>query len=156
MLIQSEVLKVGADFRISIPVSEKSRKNGLITAIASEQETTLRIPSSSFRIELTTFVQRNIDTTEEDFEDFEFHYEPGVVYQFLPTLAVKVAYESKMAHHKHKDLTTVDNKEAAVQTGVKWNVTRYLNLNPYIDVSTKAPLSARTAKVGAELNWTIL
>lgn len=156
-LLNSGYFNLAADLRMSAPISEESRENGLITSLASEQVSTLEVGKSGFILTLTTFLQRNFHKPgESDVDDLEFHFKPAVGYRLLPNLLANIVYERKMAHTRDQDLTQVHNKGNVIQPGVAWDITKTLNFSPYVDVNIDKQITAASATVGASLNWQLL
>ena len=144
---------IGADLRLSAPVSEESKEHGLITALASAQQFQWQFSRSRFSLELETFAQYNFFRKDGDASDLEFHYEPAVLYQLTGKLQLLMAYESEMSNRRHEDLMQVDNEAATIKSGVSWEISRNANLQPFIDFNLKEKSGSL---IGAEFNWVIL
>ncbi|MBK9294511.1 MAG: hypothetical protein IPM57_08710 [Oligoflexia bacterium] len=149
---------VAADLRVSAPVSEKSIAHGLITSVASEQETTYEIPESRFTIGLTTFVQVNFhnEVDHQEGDSLELHLSPKLEYKVSNSLALNMVYELTRTQPRFADVAVAQPEGSILEVGAVWDITNTLKFNPNIHTRTLQALSMDTLTLGAKLDWILL
>lgn len=149
---------LGADLRLSAPISRDSKEQGLMTSFASEQVVTYEIPRSPFALELTTFIQGNFYRHEgnQEGDHLELHFSPAAKYQLAKSLSAKVTYELTHSQARFSDLTAQQPEGSLVEVGLTWNVTENLKVAPNIHTRTSRPLMADSLTLGAKVDWALL
>lgn len=154
-VIERGNFEYSSDLRIGAPVSRESKAGDRIVTIGSEQEFEYQFGKSRFSSELEIYIQYNAHEGQSKYDDFEFRYEPAMLYQISNRTYGRLAYESKMRQERHDKLTIIDNREPAAQIGVGWQINKQLELFPFMDVNLKEP-GTKNALYGALVSWAIL
>ncbi len=157
-LYSARNFNLAADLRLSAPVSEQSRNNGLMTSLASEQILTYEIPESRFTLGLTTFIQGNFHREEahQDGDLLELHFSPGVEYKISDSVFANVVFETTKTQPRFADLTAQQQEGSLIEMGVAWDILKNLRFNPNLHTRTSRPLTAESITLGAKLNWVLL
>ncbi len=154
-VVEKGNFEFSSDLRLGYPVARESREARKVVSIGSEQEIEYQFGKSPWSFELELFFQYNIQNTNEAHNDLDVRYEPAFMYSFTDGFYGRLGYESQMRHERHDKLMLIDNREPAAQAGVGWQVTRKLEVYPFVDVNLTEP-GTRTALYGALVAWSLL
>ncbi len=154
-------LSVGGDLRYYVPVTEKSRKAGLIGVVRTTQVASIAIPNSpiSFDLPVIPYVYF-FSTFKPGNRMFRLIGAPQVNYSITDAVTPYAAFIFDSAVRKaaageaSKGLTLDGHM---VDVGVSWDVIPGLNLCPYIEIPTSAPVvSLETTNLNLSLSWKIM
>lgn len=154
-VIEKGNFEMSSDLRLGAPVSRESKEGNKIVTIGSEQELEYQFGNSRWSTEVELYFQYNAHKGSTEYSDFEFRYEPALLYELSSKTYARMAYESMMRHERHDKLTLIDNRDPAVQAGIGWHITKMLEVYPFIDVSVKEP-GTKNALYGALVSWSVL
>lgn len=142
------------DLRIGVPASRESLESKKVVSFGSEQEIEYQFGNSPWSFETELYLQYNIQRTEQH-NVLDFRFEPAFMYSFTDTVYGRLGYESQMRHERHDKLRLIDNREPALQGGVGWQISKKLEIYPFMDLNLREP-GTKQALYGALVAWNLL
>lgn len=151
-------LNLAADFRLSAPVSEKSKAIGHLSSFASEQGLIYEVPGSRLRFGLTSYIQYTMHGANAHAEAdlLGLRLSPGVNYKVSNSVLLNLVYEIEKSQASFAEFAATHPEGSLIETGIVWDISENLRFSPNVHTKTSRPLSAEAFTLGAKINWVLL
>ncbi len=149
-----------ADLRYYVPATQAAQDKGLIGSVRTTQVLSYTVPNSrvtALLIGIGRVWGFHTESVADDSKYVQLMAMPGVAYQLTPSIALS-GYYGAFGNLKE----SAGGKSAAwsyddlIDLGVEFSVGNFLTINPYVEFTPYAGISAKSTTYQATVNWNLL
>lgn len=156
-LIDRGNLSLNGDFRIYPGVTASSRNKSMLAGVRTTQSLNYTVPNSKFSVGAAGIIRWNIyGASASSGQDISTYLGPNVNYQISPTVAANLLYEMGGGHSLGESITNWSADGTDLQAGVSWDITKAINLNPYLQLTPGGKVNLDSTSFGAYITAKLL
>ena len=134
--------------------TDYSRQSGIDFGVKTTPTIRYDIAATRWTIGSYTEAKAYVGATKG--KTFKFWAGPYANYQVSQAVALTATYEMEAHHFAGKPSFDFTNVGTDLQPGVRWNITRDIMLNPYVNLYTGNKITVSNSYVGAIISATVL
>jgi hypothetical protein len=132
---KTDDFKIWGNARLYFGVSEASRNAGMVAGLRVDPKFRYAFPKTPWSVDLYSSVRFNFHGLYGDGKQLDLYLSPAVDYQLLPNLVFSACLETYGRHDVEGSPPFVQaNAPADIQIGPSWDITPWLNFNPYVQI----------------------
>lgn len=155
-IIHTDNFNLSQDLRLTLPFTRASHNRGLQTALATLQVANYDVPGTKLSVGTQTFAKFSLFKTESEGTNLGVYVTPYASYQFLPTLAGTLAFDTGFEHAKGAAHNEWAHLPHDLQIGGSWDVMPNLNVNPFLQLQTGGKVTLDSTMLGAFISAKLL
>lgn len=152
--IQSGGFNVSSNLILQAP-TDYSRQQGIDFSVKTTPNVRYDVPASRFTVGSFTEAKAYLGANTGK-KSFKLYAGPYVNYQLSPSFALTTVYEMEANHFTGKPKLDFTSVNTDLQPGVRWNITRNVLVNPYVNLYTGNKITAANSSIGAIISATVL
>lgn len=153
-LISRGAYNLSGEARLYAPVSNTLIDSGYRTSVRLIQSQSLALGKSPFSLSLTTFEQAYLQAPSDGKKMLRFYVSPAVEAQLNKSLTAQLYYEAD--YSSKKGALSKITSDYLLSSGVSWDVTSRINLNPYLSVRPNDDFGLNTTTYNIAATWKLL
>lgn len=146
-LIKTSQLNVSGNFIVQAPVSDFSKARGQDLGLKTTPSIRYRFKNSSFI--LGAFTEAKAYLGVESGKTFKLWAEPFVNYELDDNIILTLGYEMEARHMRNASTFDFVNDHTDLQPGVRFQISKKIFVNPYINLYTGEKITSENTYLGA-------
>ena len=136
VLIKTPHLLIATDVRFYTPIGDVAQNQNVLTGFRTSQITLYTVPDTRITLGCYDYVRTwAYGPNGHGFRtDFEFYVSPFANYSMTSSLSATLWSDILQVSHQFGKRWGLQNLPIDFEPGIKWDITRFINVNPFINI----------------------